>query len=111
MDAGRFFVPTAIAAAIAMATAFGPHAQAPMSAPLDQMVATERAFAAMGAEKGPRDSFLVYFADDAVMLDGPQPRTAKDAIREWPAPAPGAQLVWEPRTGDIASSGDLGYLT
>jgi ketosteroid isomerase-like protein len=84
---------------------------APLPPALEQMVATERAFAAMGAEKGARDSFLAYFADEAMMLEGAEPRPARDAIRAWPAPQPGTQLLWEPRTGDIASSGDLGYLT
>ncbi len=77
---------------------------------LDAMLGTERAFARLGAEVGARDSFLVYFAEDAVILDDAS-RPAREAIRGWPAPKPGAKLLWEPRTGDIATSGDLGYLT
>jgi ketosteroid isomerase-like protein len=98
-------------AAWAMASVMLAQAAAPLPRALEQMVDTERAFAKLGAEKGPRDSFLVYFADEAIALDEAEPRPAKAAIRQWPAPRPGAQLLWEPRTGDIAASGDLGYLT
>ncbi|MGE5357497.1 MAG: hypothetical protein ACM3NQ_00655 [Bacteroidales bacterium] len=100
-----------ITAACVLSVAVLAQSPAPLPPALEQMVATERAFAAMGAEKGARESFLAYFADDAMMLEGAEPRPAKSVIRGWAASPPGAQLLWEPRTGDIASSGDLGYLT
>jgi hypothetical protein len=45
-----------------------------------------------------------------VGFDG-QSGPAKDQIRANPDPPADLQLIWEPRFGDIAASGDLGYLT
>jgi ketosteroid isomerase-like protein len=36
---------------------------------------------------------------------------AKELFRKLPDPPKNVQLIWEPRYGDIAASGDLGYLT
>ena len=86
--------------------------QARLTAPeaLDSMVAAERAFAAAAREKGIRDAFLEFFADDA-MFD-PAAGRAKDQLRrQKPQPFSERELVWEPRTGDVAASGELGWLT
>ena len=77
---------------------------------LTQMVQTERAFAARALVVGWKQAFLEYFADDAVGFDG-QSGPAKDQIRTNPDPPPDLQLIWEPRFGDVAASGELGYLT
>lgn len=80
-------------------------------AALDQMVQTERRFAARALVVGWKQAFLEYFADEAVGFDGDRVAPAKDLVRAQPDPARDSKLIWEPRYGDIASSGDLGYLT
>ena len=78
---------------------------------LTQMLETERAFAARALVVGWKQAFLEYFADDAVGFDGGTPGLAKDQLRSTPDPPADLQLIWEPRYGDVAASGDLGYLT
>jgi len=86
-------------------------AQNGVSSELEALVNTERAFARAATEKGIRDSFLEYFADDAVAFN-PAPISAKDRLRGRPSrPFSEYELRWEPRTGDIAASGELGWLT
>jgi len=86
-------------------------AQNNISSELEALVDTERAFARTATEKGIRDSFLEYFADDAVAFN-PAPIVAKDRLRGRPSrPFSEYELRWEPRTGDIAASGELGWLT
>ena len=77
---------------------------------LTQMIEAERAFAARALMVGWKQAFLEYFADSAVGFDGGA-GPAKDQIRRSPDPPADLQLLWEPRYGDIAASGDLGYLT
>jgi ketosteroid isomerase-like protein len=77
---------------------------------LAEMADAERAFAATAREKGIRDAFLEFFADDAMFAPGSG--RAKDQLRKQPAqPFSVRELVWEPRTGDVARSGELGWLT
>jgi len=78
---------------------------------LDEMVQSERRFAARALVVGWKQAFLEYFADDAVGFDGDQAAPAKDLFRKLPDPPKDRRLIWEPRYGDIALSGDLGYLT
>lgn len=78
---------------------------------LDEMVQTERRFAARALVAGWKQAFLEYFADDAVGFDGDQAAAAKELFRKLPDPPKDRKLIWEPRYGDIALSGDLGYLT
>jgi len=78
---------------------------------LNDMVRTEQRFAARALMVGWKAAFLEYFADDAVGFDGERTIKAKDDFRAQPDPPKELQLIWEPRYGDISSSGDLGYLT
>lgn len=85
--------------------------QSDIPAPLAAMANTEREFAKTATVVGWRDAFLEYFADDAIAFS-PGVVAAKDGLRKQPStPFPVAELVWEPRTGDVAASGDLGWLT
>jgi ketosteroid isomerase-like protein len=77
---------------------------------LTQMIEAERAFAARALVVGWKQAFLEYFADDAVGFDGGV-GPAREQIRKVPEPPADLQLIWEPRFGDIAASGELGYLT
>ena len=84
---------------------------APLPAALEAMVETERAFATRATEVGWKDAFLEYFSDAAVGYNGEEIGPAKDQIRANPDPPKGHRLLWEPRYGDVARSGELGYLT
>jgi ketosteroid isomerase-like protein len=75
------------------------------------MVETERAFAAKALAVGWKQAFLEYFADEAVGFQAGAAGLAKDQIAQAPDPPKDLALIWEPRYGDIASSGEMGYLT
>jgi ketosteroid isomerase-like protein len=79
---------------------------------IDSLVQAERAFARMSVVTTMREAFLANFADDGVWFT-PGPSNTKDALRKQPVPAapPDRVLDWEPVTGDVAASGDLGYTT
>ena len=82
------------------------------AADLASMVDAERAFAAAAKTKGIKAAFLEYLDDEAVAL---QP-TLSNAKEVWrgrndPPDARKASLTWEPRIGDVASSGNLGWLS
>jgi ketosteroid isomerase-like protein len=81
---------------------------------LNEMVTTERAFAAMGAEKGVRESFFEYFGEEGISFT-PHPAKFREFARKNPLPDPPPprefKLEWWPVTGDVAESGDLGYNT
>ena len=78
---------------------------------LRAMADTELEFAAAARVKGIRDSFLEFFSDDSIAFD-PQPIKAKDRLLKRPSqPFSAHELTWEPRTGDVAASAELGWLT
>jgi ketosteroid isomerase-like protein len=80
---------------------------------LKEMAETERAFVQRAQEAGAKQAFLDYFADSAVGFESGKPAPAKDALRRQPDAPKDAKVVfwWEPRYGDIAASGELGWLT
>lgn len=84
---------------------------APPGAALAAMVDTERAFARRATVVGWKQAFLEYFAESAVGFDGETAGPAREQIRQAPDPAADLQLLWEPRYGGIAASGDMGWLT
>ena len=69
----------------------------------------ERSFARTSVQKGIRDSFLEFFADDGVNFT-PAPGNAKEFYNKRPAASP-VILDWSPVYADVAASGDLGYTT
>lgn len=79
---------------------------------LSSLVAAERAFARTSVEKGVRESFLAFFADDGINFQ-PHPTKTREAFLSSPAPAtrPPIVLEWEPVWADVAEAGDLGYTT
>jgi ketosteroid isomerase-like protein len=83
----------------------------PLPESLTQMVETERAFAARALVVGWKDAFLEYFSPSAVGFADGQPGSAREQIAKNPDPPKDLQLIWEPRYGDVAASGELGYLT
>ena len=81
-------------------------------APLTSLVESERAFAKTSVRIGARPSFMMYFADDAIVFR-PHPVKYKEAMKSVPSPKnpTEATLEWEPLWADISRSGDLGYTT
>ena len=77
-----------------------------------ELVNTERAFAKLAVERGVRESFIAYFADDGVGF-APHPHKVKERFSNSPAPAARSPLTlnWAPVYGDIAQAGDLGWNT
>ncbi len=81
-------------------------------AALQALVAAERAFARMSVERGVRESFLAYFADDGISFRPGPTRTREDLLKQ-PAPAtrPPVMLDWQPVAAGVSRAGDLGYTT
>jgi ketosteroid isomerase-like protein len=78
---------------------------------LSAMADTERAFAQTAKAKGIRDAFLEFFAEDSIAFS-PAPVSARERLLKRPSqPFSVAELTWEPRLGDVARAGDLGWLT
>jgi ketosteroid isomerase-like protein len=71
-------------------------------------VAAERAFCKVSTEKGTRQAFLAYLADDGIIFR-PGPVEGRKWWSERPDP-PGV-LTWEPAFADVSRAGDLGYTT
>ena len=69
-----------------------------------EIVNAERAFARMCVERGIRDSFIAYFADDGIGF-APHPHKVKETLSQRPAPAtrPPFVLNWAPVYGDISA--------
>jgi ketosteroid isomerase-like protein len=82
------------------------------SAALDSLVAAEKAFAATSVEKGVRESFLMFFADDGINFQ-PHPTKTRESFLKRPAPTvrPPVELNWRPIYADVSGAGDLGYTT
>jgi ketosteroid isomerase-like protein len=83
----------------------------PLPESLTQMIEAERAFAARALVIGWKDAFLEYFSPSAVGFAEGKPGSAREQIAKNPDPPKDLQLMWEPRFGDVAASGELGYLT
>lgn len=95
--------------ALSIAALGQPAAQMPSA--LESLANAERAFAKTATEKGIRDSFLEFFDENAIAFN-PAPVSATARLRSRPArPFSEYELRWEPRTGDVAASGDFGWLT
>jgi ketosteroid isomerase-like protein len=82
----------------------------PVDPALEAMAAAERAFARTALEKGVRDAFVEFFAENSFGYY-PTPMNAREFYRGLPPTPPTRRLEWEPRLGDIARSGELGWLT
>lgn len=77
-------------------------------AALDSLVAAEKAFAKAAAEKGTREAFLQYLADESIVL-APDPAPGKET---WKARTdPHNFLSWYPVRAEISQAGDLGWDT
>ena len=81
----------------------------PISA-LTSLADTERAFAKTSEEKGTREAFLTFIAEDGTLFR-PTAVKGKQWLLEHP-PAPSTKrplLAWQPSFAEVARAGDLGY--
>ena len=83
----------------------------PIPPALESMADAERDFAKRALVVGWKAAFLEFFSDSAIGYDGESVGLAKQQISANPDPPKDHQLLWEPRYGDVARSGELGYLT
>ena len=83
----------------------------PLPEALMQMVETERAFAARALVVGWKQAFLEYFSYSGIGFAEGRAGNAREQVAKGPDPPKDLQLIWEPRYGDSAASGELGYLT
>lgn len=112
----RALLLTALAAALPASPALSqpPVAQTPPAATIDRqaaldgMVAAEKAFAQRAAEKGTRDAFLAFLADDSLVFE-PDPANGREVWRARQA-SPGL-LEWYPVHSEVSLAGDLGFNT
>ena len=74
---------------------------------LQTLIESERAFSRLSEEKGIREAFLFYLADDSVVFL-PRPVPGRKAYEEAPADSP-TLLTWEPAYAEVSPAGDLGY--
>jgi ketosteroid isomerase-like protein len=80
------------------------------AAPLDDVLNTDRAFAAAALRDGARAAFVAYAAPDAMMFrDGVGPVKGQAAIAGSFRASGGAIPDWAPEGGEIAKSGELAY--
>jgi len=109
--AGGGWLVVALVTGLSASAVVLPPMQSPSPALL-KMADTERAFARRAKETTVRQAFIDFFADESIAFE-PDPVAARESMRKREAPPqpPGFELLWEPRLGDAASSGDLGYLT
>jgi ketosteroid isomerase-like protein len=100
-----------MALAAAMPCAADAAESTPLPPGLDLLRRFERAFAKTTSEIGLRNGFLMFFDEDA--LSPPDTSDSHSWLLAGPAPVEyrPTDLLWEPLFGDIARSGDLGYLT
>jgi ketosteroid isomerase-like protein len=99
------------AASLAQTPAAAPVSPAPAvdrQAALDGLVAAEKAFAKTAAEKGMREGFLAFLAEDSLVFD-PDPANGRQVWKGRPASP--ALLEWFPVHSEVSLAGDLGFNT
>ncbi len=77
-----------------------------------EIVNTEKEFANMAQKEGIPKAFLMYAADDAVLLRGEKLIIGKESIRasyKSLEKSENTSLTWSPDFVNVSSSGDLGY--
>jgi ketosteroid isomerase-like protein len=95
-----------------MICVFAPTAAQTKDNDLKSMVETERAFSRMSEEKGTRDAFAAFIAEDGILFR-PTAVFGKKWMQEHPLP-PSAKrplLSWQPIFAAVSRAGDLGYTT
>jgi ketosteroid isomerase-like protein len=76
---------------------------------LQSLINAERSFSKLSEEKGVKEAFLFYLADDSIVFR-PKPVPGRNVYEATPEDSP-ALLTWEPAYAEVAPDGDLGYTT
>jgi ketosteroid isomerase-like protein len=76
---------------------------------LQSLIEAERAFSKLSEEKGIKEAFLFYLADDSIVFR-PRPVPGRKAYEAAADDSP-VLLTWEPAYAEVAPDGDLGYTT
>jgi ketosteroid isomerase-like protein len=104
---------TIVAGVAAGVLALGTFSATAVAGPKEDMIATDKAFAAMSVEKGRHAAFLAYMADDVKLFDGDHPPIeGKAAVEAYYAKHPegaGTRLEWTPAEADASPDGRLGW--
>jgi ketosteroid isomerase-like protein len=80
------------------------------AAPVDDVLAADRAFAAMAREKGARAAFIAFADPQAIMFRaGTGPVKGLEAIGGLFKEPAVSTPAWDPVGAEVAASGDLGY--
>jgi len=76
-----------------------------------EMMAAENTFSAMTEQKGIRNALMQYIDSNGVLLrPGTLPLSGADAIDFISQATDSAySMVWQPKGGSVAASGDMGY--
>jgi ketosteroid isomerase-like protein len=77
-------------------------------AALRSVVEAEKAFAKTSVERGIRESFLQFFANDAVVFT-PAPTNGKKFYAKYDDK--GRKLIWQPTFATVSNAADLGFTT
>lgn len=106
----RNILPILVALFLAGSASLGQ--QPPSGSMLKNLVETEQAFARTSEERGTRDAFLAFIADDGILFR-PRAVAGKQWLQDHPTPPSNKRplLAWQPAVADIAEAGDLGYTT
>jgi len=76
---------------------------------VQSLISEERSFSKLSEEKGTKEAFLTYLADDSIVFR-PKPVPGRNAYEAAPDGSP-FLLTWEPAYAEAAPDGDLGYTT
>ena len=76
---------------------------------LQSLIAAERAFSRLSEEKGIKEAFLTYLADDSIVFR-PKPVPGRHAYEAAADDSPGL-LTWGPAYAEVALGGELGSTT
>ena len=80
-------------------------------ADLDRLMKTDREFNDLSQKEGVKKAFLEFADENSLMLPNfNQPVYGRDALSEFLSTENDeGRLVWSPESGEVSSSGDLGY--
>jgi len=77
---------------------------------LTSLANTERAFAKTSEEKGTREAFLAFIAEDGTLFRPTAVKGKQWLLEHVPAPSTKRPLLaWQPSFAEVARAGDLGY--
>lgn len=96
--------------AVALAATLAAGNSAVWAGSVDDVLAADRAFAAMAKAMGARAAFTAYADPQAIMFrSGVGPVKGREAISRVFAEPAAASPTWEPEAAEVAASGDLAY--